>query len=319
MSQAEAIAVDPPVHQAKLPTLQAGGRPQAIIPQSFDDAYRIAQVLAASKMVPEGLELPEQIVVVIMHGAEVGLAPMQALQSIAMIRGRPSIWGDGAMGLVRGSGLLEWAREQINGEGDEMIAVCAVQRRGEPDSVTRTFSVADAKLAGLWGKGITWSTYPKRMLQMRARSLALRDVFADVLRGLYITEESMDIPPSAAEILPPAPPPEEDAEIDAIAIKSGVDLGSPIGVAHLEGEDVTVIDLQNDVSKNAGPFTMEPPDTHEPEALLKWIEKVCESATNIEELELLWGDNVDFLIEDFSVEHRETAYGIYHKYEKLFE
>jgi hypothetical protein len=61
--------------------------------------------------------------------------------------------------------------------------------------VVRTFSVADAKQAGLWqrrganGQPTPWVTYPQRMLRARALGLALRDVFADVLMGLMIYEE----------------------------------------------------------------------------------------------------------------------------------
>ena len=48
------------------------------------------------------------------------------------------------------------------------------------------------KKAGLWGKAGPWSQYPKRMLQMRARSFALRDKFADALSGLLMAEEVQD-------------------------------------------------------------------------------------------------------------------------------
>ncbi len=53
-------------------------------------------------------------------------------------------------------------------------------------------SKEDAKKAGLWGKAGPWSQYPKRMLQMRARSFALRDKFADALSGLIMAEEAQD-------------------------------------------------------------------------------------------------------------------------------
>ena len=55
-----------------------------------------------------------------------------------------------------------------------------------------TFTVGDAIRAGLWKKAGPWTMYPKRMLQMRARSFALRDAFPDVLRGLVATEEVED-------------------------------------------------------------------------------------------------------------------------------
>tara|TARA_R110002020_G_scaffold37892_1_gene114463 strand:- start:30 stop:494 length:465 start_codon:yes stop_codon:yes gene_type:complete len=51
-----------------------------------------------------------------------------------------------------------------------------------------------AKKAKLWGKPGPWTQYPARMLQVRARAMALRDQFADVLSGIHIGEEVRDIP-----------------------------------------------------------------------------------------------------------------------------
>src|SRR5690606_6210149 len=74
--------------------------------------------------------------------------------------------------------------------------------------IKATFSVADAKKAGLWGKQGPWQQYPKRMLSMRARAFALRDGFADVLRGLGIAEEVQDHQPirDVTPLTPPKPP-----------------------------------------------------------------------------------------------------------------
>lgn len=162
-----------------------------LIPQNFDDALKMAELMARSTIVPKDFQgNPGNILVAIQWGAEVGLAPIQAMQNIAVINGRPCIWGDAMLALVRGSGLLEWIRE----ETDDRQATCAVKRKGEPES-TRRFSLEDAKRAGLVGKSGPWTQYPKRMLQMRARAWALRDVFPDVLRGIHIAEEAQDIPP----------------------------------------------------------------------------------------------------------------------------
>jgi hypothetical protein len=203
----EAIAERKP-----LPAIVAGNRVQAIVPTDFDSAYRIAQAVCHAGMAPESFDTPEKAFVAVMHGLEVGLPPMQALQSIAVINGRPSIWGDGAIGLVRGSGLCEWISERIDGEGDARVAICEAKRRGEPKPVVGKFSVGQAKLASLWSKKGPWTSYPERMLQMRARAFALRDGFADVLRGLHIAEEVQDIieprditPPPASSV-PPSPP-----------------------------------------------------------------------------------------------------------------
>jgi hypothetical protein len=133
---------------------------------------------------------------------EVGLTPMAALQSIAVVNGRPSVWGDGAIGLVRSSGLLEEFEEGLKGEGDSRIAFCRVRRRGE-DPLERTFSWDDAKKAGLTTKTGPWQAYPNRMLVMRASAFALRDAFADVLRGLSIREEQEDVGRTMRDVTPP--------------------------------------------------------------------------------------------------------------------
>jgi len=130
----------------------------------------------------------------ILYGMEVGLSPIAALQRMAIIDGRPTIWGDAALALVQASGLLISIREEIQEDatqatGNRLTAICTVTRNSRAEPVTKTFSVEDAKRAGLWQKPGPWTDYPKRMLAMRARAFALRDAFPDVLAGLYLREE----------------------------------------------------------------------------------------------------------------------------------
>ena len=173
--------------------LATGGRVSAIIPQSIEEAYRLASAIASANMAPSSYDRSaEKILIGILHGMEVGLPPMAALQSIAIINNMPSIYGDGVLGLVRASGLLEEFKETLEGEGDARTAVCWVKRLGE-EGLEREFSVADAKKALLWQKTDTWTKYPQRMLKMRARSWALRDGFTDILKGIKITEEVRDM------------------------------------------------------------------------------------------------------------------------------
>ena len=187
--------VDGDIHHEKTPSprrrdMMAGSKPRPIVPKSLSEAYRIAQAVCAAKMAPKGLDTPEACMIAIMHGLELGLSPLSALQRIAVINGRPTLWGDGALALVKASSLCEAIDEWIEGEKPEMwVAVCNVMRRGDLIPTERRFSVEDAKRAKLWGKAGPWSDYPKRMLQMRARAFALRDAFPDVLGGLYLTEE----------------------------------------------------------------------------------------------------------------------------------
>ena len=175
-------------------------------PQTFEQALTFSKYLAESDLVPKDFKgRPGNCLVAIQWGAELGLKPLQAMQNLAVINGRPALWGDAVIALVRSSPLCEYVIETDDGH----TATCKVKRRGEPEQV-RTFSVDDARSAGLAGKQGPWTQFPKRMRQMRARAFALRDVFPDVLRGLPVAEEVMDTPTErhmgAADVV--APPPE---------------------------------------------------------------------------------------------------------------
>lgn len=169
---------------------------------SVTELFNLANLLfkgGAASM--QNIDRPEKVFTILLHGLEIGLAPTQALANIMMLpNGRCSIWGDGLLALVRASGLLaKDLSETVAGDGDSRTATCLVQRVGEAERAF-TFSMEEAKKAGLVkksegkdGKGTgPWVTYPDRMLKMRARGFALRDVFPDVLKGLITTEEAQD-------------------------------------------------------------------------------------------------------------------------------
>jgi hypothetical protein len=222
----EARTIETGKHLARL---EQGGKLSAIIPRDIDEIWRFSGMVAKSGMAPKGMERQETIAAAIMHGMEIGLQPLQAIQSIAVVNGRPCVWGDAAIGLVQGSGLLEDINEGIEDQGEKMTAFCELKHKQRKSVIRRTFSVADAKEAGLWGKTGPWKQYPKRMLQMRARAWALRDGFADVLKGLQVREEVADYsrapipidataqPVTAAEIMGEEPATEapefEEAEV----------------------------------------------------------------------------------------------------------
>jgi len=166
---------------------------------TFDDAYRFSKMVAASEFAPKDFRnKPESCLLAIQHGSEIGLSPMQSLQNIACINGRPAIWGDAALAVAMASAVCESVTETMEGDGEQMVATCTAKRRGYAHPTVVRFSVADAKKAGLWGKSGPWTQYPKRMLQLRARGFALRDAFPDVLKGLVTAEEAQDYPTAGA-------------------------------------------------------------------------------------------------------------------------
>lgn len=171
----------------------AGG---ILAPSNLGEAMKLADVLASSTIVPKDFQnSPGNVLVAIQWGSELGLAPLQALQNIAVINGRPALWGDAVLALCQASPVFEWINETF--DDTTKTATCAVKRRGMDETV-RTFSFDDAKVAGLLDKQGPWRSYPRRMAQLRARGFALRDTFADVLRGVRIAEEERDITPDEA-------------------------------------------------------------------------------------------------------------------------
>jgi hypothetical protein len=190
-------------------------QPRGLALDTFEDAFRFSKLVATSDFAPKDFRgKPESCLLAIQHGAELGLSPMQSLQSIAVVNGRPSVYGDTALAVCKGSPVCEWVRETIEGEGEHMVAVCQAKRRGDAQPVESRFGVAEAKKAGLWGKQGPWTQYPRRMLQMRARGFALRDAFPDVLRGLVTAEEAADythVEPEPVRVTQPTPPVADDA------------------------------------------------------------------------------------------------------------
>ncbi|MCP3940259.1 MAG: hypothetical protein GY710_02085 [Desulfobacteraceae bacterium] len=177
---------------SNLPTVQNQSS-NSLSPQNFGELQQFAQIVSNSSFIPKDFRgRLEDVMIAVQMGAEVGLKPIQALHSIAVINGRPSIWGDAMIALVRSSGLCEYIQERYDEE--TQTAVCTGKRRGEPKEQSQSFSMEDARKAGLANKTGPWKSYPKRMLQMKARGFLLRDLFADVLQGLITREEALDYP-----------------------------------------------------------------------------------------------------------------------------
>jgi hypothetical protein len=181
--------------------------------QSFADAKHFGELVANSDFAPKDFRgKPAACMLAVQCGGELGLAPLQSLQSIAVVNGRPAVYGDAALALVKASPVCEYVTESVDGDGESLVATCTAKRRGYPQPTVVKFTVADAKKASLWGKAGPWSQYPKRMLQMRARGFALRDAFPDVLKGLVTAEEAADYPTTDAGRVRQQDPPNATVE-----------------------------------------------------------------------------------------------------------
>lgn len=165
----------------------------SLTPSSLAEALELAKLMSDSDMVPKDYRgKPGNCLIAVQMGLELGLKPMQAIQGIAIINGRPSLWGDALWALVKSHPLCEFTEESYNAA--TQTATCVVKRKGA-EPVVRTFSKEDAVKAKLWGKEGPWTNYPPRMLQMRARGFACRDAIPEALKGFRLAEEARDTPP----------------------------------------------------------------------------------------------------------------------------
>jgi len=165
-------------------------------PSGFGELIEFAKMVSTTQIIPQAYQgKPDDIVAAVIMGADVGLSPMQALQNIAVIRGKATIWGDGLLAICQGHPAYAGIKEWLEGAGTpEATAYCRIKRavHGGIEETTQSFSVAQAKRANLWGNKGPWAQYPERMLQMRARAFALRDSFSDALKGFLPAEEVRD-------------------------------------------------------------------------------------------------------------------------------
>lgn len=161
---------------------------------NLKEALEFANIVAKTDFAPKEMKnKPNDLLLAMQMGAELGLKPMQAIQNIAVINGRPSVWGDAALAVVKNHKDFEYCSEYL--EENNTVAICEIKRKGEPLKKVK-FSIKDAERAGLLTDRTSsfsaWKKYPERMLQMRARGFAIRDSFPDALKGLVTSEEAQD-------------------------------------------------------------------------------------------------------------------------------
>lgn len=176
--------------------------------RTVGEAAGFAMLMANSGMLPPKVT-PQSAVVAIIAGGAVGLNPFEAVQNIAVVNGRPALFGDGMKAVVQGSGVWEGEKVEWFKGADGSIVACqvTVRRKGNPEPIVGRFSKKMAQQAGLWGKPGPWTQYPERMMLARARAFALRDGFSDCLKGVRSIEEETDILASEAAPVPvPAKP-----------------------------------------------------------------------------------------------------------------
>lgn len=214
----------PPVPKSQV-VVRSGEKIEGLVPTTIQEAWLFCSKMAQSfnlpesyykmpKNLPDGMN-PEDMpnimdiatgraLQAMQLGMEVGLPPAQSIQSIIVLNGVGTIWGDSQLALVLSSGKSKYVKEYTLPVGERMWMddkdsipnkaftwVCETWRVGDTEPHLGRFSVQDAITAGLWGKDRTWKTHKNRMGMYKARAFCLRDKYADVLKGLSHSVEEM--------------------------------------------------------------------------------------------------------------------------------
>lgn len=180
----------------------AVAQPTAIIPNA-QNLRLLATDMFNSRMF-RGVETPAQAVAIIQMGAELGFGPVTSLNIIKIIQGQMTVAARGLLALAQNKANVSWKLLENNDK------VCSIRfSRPKWDDMEVTFSLDEARAAGLLRSGGGWEKYPKDMLFARCASRGIRRIAPDAISGLYATEEIQD----AAPLTPSGPPiPVVDAE-----------------------------------------------------------------------------------------------------------
>lgn len=174
--------------------VRANNKAEMYMPQDAASAWNFAiKISKTSFCPPQYRGKPEETFIAMAYGANLGMNPLMAIQNIATINSKPSIYGDALVAVVQSYPETEFIEDWMSPDGKTAYVKI---KRGKR-IVERSFSEDDAKKARLWGKTGPWTDYPKRMLHKRAMGFAVRDLYADVLLGMYTVEEARDM-----EIIP---------------------------------------------------------------------------------------------------------------------
>lgn len=131
-----------------------------------------------------GVSSPEQAMMIMAKGHELGLPVTAAFELIQVIQGKPTLSPRGALALVLASGMLE--DMQI----DDQPGHCTVtmKRRNVP-AYTLSWTIDDAKRAGVIKADSAWQSYQANMLRWRAIGFVIDVLFSDITGGLKRADE----------------------------------------------------------------------------------------------------------------------------------
>lgn len=151
--------------------------------ENWEQRKELANTLLKSGFLPREYTTTEQVVAVMLKGAELGIPVMEALHGLSIVGGKPSLNPQLMLALVRRSGELE----DLKIEYKDDACFVTVKRKDQSPHTTR-FGTSEARALNLLGKE-QYIRQPLTMYQWRALAANLRVTFPDVIGGFTIPED----------------------------------------------------------------------------------------------------------------------------------
>lgn len=160
---------------------------QQVVPHmNMNDKMQYAQALAQASLLPKQYQRnPGNVLLAVELGESLGIPPIQAINTVHVIEGKPSA----SSGLI--SALVRRAGHTLRVKGNDQSATAEIVRSDDPDfTYSVTWDMGRARNAGVTGKD-NWKKYPAAMLKARAITEVARDACQEALMGVQYTPEEL--------------------------------------------------------------------------------------------------------------------------------
>lgn len=144
---------------------------------------QIATVLKQGGVLPKSIDTLPKLVVALQAGRELGLQPIEAMNSLYFVNGKVAMYGEAVpLQIMRAGHNIEW------GECNKETATVTITRGDNGNSMTQTFTMAEAQERGYTSNPI-YKKYPENMLKWRVLGMVAKFICPDALKGIGIKED----------------------------------------------------------------------------------------------------------------------------------
>lgn len=197
-------------------------RPQ-LTPNVWQMIERVAPAMHMARLFKTSS--PEQAMAIMLKGYELGLGLTASFEFIQVVEGKPALSPRGALAMIHSSPACAGVKiEDLSNDKGEPTGCRVWMKRTNGLEYTVTWTMADARQAGVVKPGSGWDHYPANMLRWRAIGFCADVVFPDVIGGMKRADEyGADLTPDGDVIegswsdLPPAPVQPVQQEADTLS------------------------------------------------------------------------------------------------------